>query len=227
VAARRTVYLGIWLARHATWMPGRMRLVVGTRKEVGMDSIALVILLILAVVLVVIGAAFLLQRNRSEDLRRKFGPEYDQAVSQAGDRRKAESELASREKRVAAFNIRSLAPDERDRYATQWRAAQTRFVDEPRQAIVEADRLVMAVMEARGYPMGDFEQRAADLSVGHANVVTNYRAARQIARENEAGQASTEMLRQGMIHYRALFDDLLEVPPKAESRRAEQKELTK
>lgn len=190
-----------------------------------MDSNVVVLAVVVLAALILVGAALMMQRSRSDALRRKFGPEYDTAVSAAGDRRKAETELAAREKRVAAFNLHPLDPEERDRYAAQWQTAQTRFVDEPQQAIEEADRLVTAVMEARGYPMGDFEQRAADLSVDHATVVTNYRAAREIARENEAGRASTEQLRQGMIHYRALFDDLLRAPQAANG--AGRKELSR
>lgn len=182
--------------------------------------LVLVVVVILVLLLVVVGLALVRQRRQSDALRQQFGPEYEQAVAQTGDRRKAESELAARQKRVASLNIQPLAEPERERYAAAWRAAQTRFVDEPAQAILEADRLVTTVMEARGYPLGDFEQRAADLSVDHGNVVTNYRAAREIAQANEAGQASTENLRQGMIHYRALFEDLL-----ADAREPKRKEL--
>jgi hypothetical protein len=190
-------------------------------KEALMDSTTLIVILAVVVVLVIV-AAVAMQRSRTEALRQKFGPEYEQAVAASGDRRHAESELAARQKRVAALNIRPLAAEEAERYARAWQAAQTRFVDEPNQAIVDADRLVTDVMQARGYPVGDFEQRAADLSVEHANVVTHYRAAREIAQANETGRSSTEMLRQGMIHYRALFTDLLAAP-----REPEQKELTK
>jgi hypothetical protein len=160
------------------------------------------------------------QRRRSEALRRQFGPEYEQALAAAGSRRAAEDELAARRKRVAALDIQALPEPERQRYARAWRAAQTRFVDEPAPAVIEADRLVNEVMRARGYPMGDFEQRAADLSVDHGNVVTHYRAARELAETNSAGRASTEALRQAMIHYRALFEDLL-----ADAREPDHKEL--
>jgi hypothetical protein len=191
-------------------------------KETLMDSTTLIVILAVIALLVIGAAAVAMQRSRSEALRRKFGPEYEQAVAATGDRRQAESELAARQKRVAALNIRPLAADETERYARAWQAAQTRFVDEPNQAIVDADRLVTEVMQARGYPVGDFEQRAADLSVEHANVLTHYRAAREIAQANATGQANTELLRQGILHYRALFADLL-----AAQREPERKELTK
>lgn len=187
-------------------------------------TLLFIVLAVVAVVVIVAGAVLAVQRGRSRALQRQFGPEYDQALSELGDRCKAESELAARQKRVAGFDLQPLTADARQRFAAAWQAAQTRFVDEPAQAIVDADALVTQVMEARGYPMGDFDQRAADLSVDHADVVTHYRAARQMAQENAAGQASTETLRQGMIHYRALFEDLLGAPRGSEQ--PHQKELS-
>jgi hypothetical protein len=180
-----------------------------------MDPIVILVILG-AIVLVLVIAGLALQRQRSDALRRRFGPVYDETVTAVGDRREAEKELAAREKRVAALDIRPLPAEERQQFAQAWQDVQTRFVDEPRKAVVDADQLVTAVMRARGYPLGNFEQRTADLSVEHSNVIAHYPAAREIARSNEAGQASTEMLRQGMIHYRALFDDLLAVPTESE-----------
>ncbi len=169
-----------------------------------------ILTIIAAVVLLVVLAAMLAaRRRRSEALRQKFGPEYDQAVAEAGNTARAEAELAARQKRVQAFDIHPLADEERQRFGQAWLGAQTRFVDEPRQAIIDAEQLVVAALQARGYPMSDFDQLAADLSVEHSQVVAHYRAAREIAKANEAGHASTEQLRQGLIHYRALFDDLL------------------
>jgi hypothetical protein len=159
-------------------------------------------------VLVIIAA----QRQKSDKLQKRFGPEYDRAVNEYGDKRHAEEELAAREKRVRSLDIRRLTTQERTGFANSWRDIQARFVDDPSGAIVAADRLVKEVMETRGYPMGDFEQRAADISVDHPHVVTNYRAARDIALKSRDGQVSTEELRQAMVHYRALFDDLLETP---------------
>jgi len=143
-------------------------------------------------------------------LRKRFGPEYDRVISERGDARQAESELAARQKRVDTFDIRPLEAAERDHFIDAWRATQARFVDAPAEAINDADRLVSEVMQARGYPVGDFDQRAADVSVDHPIVVENYRAARAIAVANQRGDASTEDLRQAIVHYRALFEDLLE-----------------
>jgi Sec-independent protein translocase protein TatA len=152
----------------------------------------------------------LLGRRRSAALRRKFGSEYRRAVGEFGDERKAEAELAAREKRVLSLNIRTLTPGEQARFAEAWKRAQARFVDEPSQAAADADILVKELMQTRGYPIGDFEQRAADISVDYPEVVSNYRAAREIALRNNAGQATTEDIRQAMVHYRSLFEELLD-----------------
>jgi hypothetical protein len=170
-------------------------------------SIVIVVLVVVGAVLAWIFAA----RQRSERLREQFGPEYDHIVKTAEDQRKAEEELEAREERVKSYQIHPLSPEQCERYSEAWRTTQAHFVDEPAEAVVEADQLVNNVMEDRGYPMADFEQRAADVSVDHANVVTNYRAAHDIALKNEQGEADTEDLRQAMVHYRALFEDLLEV----------------
>ena len=149
-------------------------------------------------------------KRRSEQLRSTFGPEYERTVRETGDPRKAEQQLEERKERVEQFQIRALEPQEREQFAGRWRSAQAQFVDDPSGAITEADRLVAEVMQARGYPVGDFEQRATDVSVEHPHVVEHYRAAQAIARRNERGEAQTEDLRQAMVHYRALFEDLLE-----------------
>jgi hypothetical protein len=167
----------------------------------------LVIVAILA--LLALGIAAFARRRRSDALRHRFGPEYDHAVERTGDRARAEAELAAREKRVAKLELRELPEPERVRFAESWRDVQARFVDNPGMAVRDADRLVKELMQAKGYPMGDFEQRAADISVDHPQVVTNYRAARAIAHANEQGQASTDHLREAMVHYRALFEELL------------------
>jgi hypothetical protein len=142
-------------------------------------------------------------------LQQRFGPEYDRAVRNTGDRSAAERDLAAREARVRKFHIEELPAGARERYTEEWRAVQTRFVDEPRSAVTEADRLVGSVMRDRGYPMENFEQRVADISPDHPTVVDNYRAAHDIAARSAQGEASTEDLRQAMVHYRTLFDDLL------------------
>lgn len=168
------------------------------------------LLLVLIVVVIAVGVLILLGRRRSAALRQKFGSEYRRAVGEFGDERKAEAELAAREKRVRSLNIRALTPEEWERFAEAWKKAQARFVDEPSQAAADADILVKEVMQTRGYPVGDFEQRAADISVDHSEVVSNYRAARGIALRNNAGKATTEDIRQAMVHYRSLFEELLE-----------------
>jgi hypothetical protein len=152
---------------------------------------------------------FVWERRRHAQLRKRFGPEYDRTVHETGSERRAEAELDARARRVARLQIRTLDEADALRFAEEWRVLQIRFVDEPSAAIAEADRLVGDVMTARGYPLGDFDQRAADISVDHPRVVANYRAARDIARRQGRGEASTEDLRQAVIHYRALFEDLL------------------
>ena len=170
--------------------------------------IALAVVAVLALI-----ALIVLQRQRSQKLREHFGPEYEHVVNEYGDKRRAEAELAAREKRVKQLDIHPLTPEERDRFASDWQAAQARFVDEPAGALDDANRLVKEVMVARGYPDGDFAQRAADISVDHPDVVTNYRTARELAvagHNGDKGKASTEDLRQAMVHYHELFQELLE-----------------
>jgi len=169
-----------------------------------------ILLLVLIVVLIVVGAVLFWQRRRSAELQKRFGPEYQRTAEKFGDQRKAEAELAAREKRVRSLDIRPLPPEEQARFVEAWKKAQTRFVDEPSQAAADADVLVKELMQTRGYPVGDFEQRAADVSVDHPDVVSNYRAAREIALRNNAGNATTEDIRQAMVHYRSLFEELLE-----------------
>jgi len=176
-----------------------------------MDTNTTVAIVILIGILIVAAIGWIFyQQRRSQELRQKFGPEYQRTVEAYGDQHRAEAELAAREKRVRKLEIHPLEPNVQDRFAQQWKDVQAQFVDNPSAAVKEADRLVIAVMEARGYPIGDFEQRAADISVDHPNVVTNYRAARDIALANRQGRATTEDLRQALVHYRALFEDLLE-----------------
>jgi len=169
-----------------------------------------ILLLVLIVVVIAVGAVLFWQRRRSVALQKKFGPEYQHAVGQFGGERKAEAELAARE----------LTPQEQARFSDSWKKAQARFVDEPSQAAADADVLVKELMQARGYPVGDFEQRAADISVDHPDVVSNYRAAREIALRNNAGKATTEDIRQAMVHYRSLFEELLETAQPATHREA-------
>ena len=171
-------------------------------------------MVLIVVALLAIGAAvwMFIQKRRTQSLRSKFGPEYDKAIDSHKDRTHAESDLEKREKRVAKFNIRSLSGEERIKYAEDWRTEQSLFVDDPRSAVKHADVLVQDVMKQRGYPVSDFEQNAADLSVDHPRVVENYRTAHEIAIRDGRGQSTTEDLRKAMVSYRALFEDLLEQP---------------
>jgi hypothetical protein len=151
--------------------------------------------------------------RRTQRLRRRFGGEYDRTVHHEGDLRRAEAALEARARRVERLHIRPLSEEDQRRYSGAWREVQTRFVDDPKNAVTDADRLVGEVMSARGYPVGDFERRVEDISVDHPDVVMNYRAAREIADNHAAGRASTEDLRQAMVHYRALFSELLGIAP--------------
>lgn len=164
------------------------------------------------VVLVVLAIALWLwnRRKQSERLVQRFGPEYERTLHEHGDRAKAEAELRERERRVEKLNIVPLAPAEAQQFAQDWRALQARFVDNPKGVLMDADRLVRELMLRRGYPMGDFERRAADISVDHPAVVDHYRAAHAIAERDHRGETTTEDLRQAVVHYRALFDELLE-----------------
>ena len=169
-----------------------------------------IVLIIIAVIVVGVLAWYLMRERRTTRLRSRFGPEYDFAMREFGNRPKAEDALAAREKRMEKIHVHSLSPEERDRFADQWHEIQARFVDDPPGSIDQADRLVCDLMRARGYPMAEFEHRAEDLSVDHPHVVRNYRAAHQVAQRHEKGQASTEDLRQGLVYYRDLFDELLD-----------------
>ena len=161
--------------------------------------------------LIAIAALLVYQKRQSHRLEQRFGPEYRRAVNDLGSKTKAESELRAREKRVEKLAILPLAPADAERFAQAWKALQGRFVDNPKGVLAEADQLVRDLMLKRGYPMGDFEQRAADISVDHPAVVDHYRAAQAIAARDQRGEADTEALRQAVVHYRALFDELLEV----------------
>jgi hypothetical protein len=162
-------------------------------------------------VLLALAGWFLFRRHRTRELTKRFGSEYEHTVAELGKRTEAEKQLEARAKRVEKLNIHPLPAGERDRFLELWRKAQGQFVDNPLTAVAEADRLVMQVMQARGYPMTDFEQRAADISVDHGPLVENYRSAHATAVNAEGGTASTEDLRQAMVHYRDMFEDLLQV----------------
>jgi hypothetical protein len=172
---------------------------------------AQIILLAVLVIVAIAAVAFLATRQRdSRRLRERFGPEYERAVEHAHNRAEAEKDLRERQERVDALDIRALQPAQRDSYAERWREVQAMFVDDPGNAVDQADRLIGEVMRARGYPVGDFDQRAADISVNHPQVVDHYRTAHSIAVKRRSGESATEQLRQAFVHYRALFADLLE-----------------
>jgi len=172
------------------------------------NATVIAIVAVIAVAAVVL-AWFYIERRRRERIRTRFGPEYQRTVREAGDPRRAESILERREKRVSQYPIRTLTPDERVPFSDAWRQVQGLFVDDPGGAVSQGDALVTDLMAARGYPMNDFERRAEDLSVDHPVIVQHYREARAIAERHERKAASTEDLRQALVHYRALFDDLL------------------
>jgi hypothetical protein len=182
-----------------------------------MDTWVWVLIAIVVIVVIAVAAWLMTSRRRTERLQGRFGAEYDHTLEAADGRRDAERELTERERRRAELDIRPLTPAARDRYVEDWRTVQQRFVDEPSSAIGQADTLVTLVMRDRGYPTDDFEQRAADVSVDHPDVVSNYREAHDISLRNDQGGVSTEHLRQAMVHYRALFEHLLEVDGDADA----------
>jgi hypothetical protein len=173
------------------------------------------VIIMVVLVLVIAGAilGLVFTRGRSKRLQGQFGTEYDHTVETMGNKEKAQSQLEERQKHVKALDIRPLSESERERYLFEWAAVQSKFVDEPGQAIVDADRLITEVMQLRAYPVSDFEQRAADISVSYPALVSNYRAARAIALKNEEHQADTEELRQATIYYRSLFEELVGTEP--------------
>jgi hypothetical protein len=183
-----------------------------TTNEIAAIVIAVVALVVIALVV------WAFNRRRTAKLRAQFGPEYDRTVAVVGSRSTAENRLAERSERVHKLVIRSLNSGERARYIEEWGRVQAHFVDAPAGAVTEADQLLGDVMAACGYPMGDFEQRAADISVDHPIVTQNYRAAHEIALRRASGRATTEELRRAMIHYRALFEELVGMPASADAR---------
>lgn len=177
-----------------------------------MDKTTIIIVAAVVVVLIVAGI-FLMRRRRSEQLQSRFGPEYDRALKETGDKAKAETELQKREKRVEKLSIRPLDPAQRERFAAEWQRVQAEFVDNPENSIRDADVLLQEVMRTRGYPVENFDQVAADVSVDHPTVVQHFRTAHDIARRHREGEGNTEDLRNAMINYRALFDELVAGPP--------------
>ncbi len=185
-----------------------------------MDTNTMILVGLAVLALVVLGAWAYGRSQRRARLTQTFGSEYDHAVAQFGGRSKAEAELAARERRFEKAHLRPLSAGDRDRFMASWQQAQARFVDSPTLAIDEADRLIEDVMRLRGYPVGDPAQRLADVAIGHAHLLDHYRGASEIAGRSRGGGASTEDLRQAMVHYRTLFEDLLEFRPEPVARRA-------
>jgi hypothetical protein len=171
------------------------------------------LLVIVVVVLLAVVGVLAYRQQRSAKLREGFGPEYDRVVEERGDQRSAENELLQRRERLRRFEIRPLGATARDRYAERWRTTQSQFVDQPASSLNDADALLTEVMRERGYPVEDFETQAADVSVDHPEVVEHYRKAHAI---HSKRSASTEDLREAMLHYRALFAELLEPPAREE-----------
>lgn len=174
-----------------------------------MTTLIWVAVVVIALVAVALVAALVIRQRRRDQLRSRFGPEYDRLIAEHDNRREAEQELLAREQRHSELDIRPLAEESRDGYAQRWSEVQERFVDAPGFAVTEADQLVTAVMAERGYPTENFEQRLSDLSVGHAETLDHYRKAHEISGHAARKEASTEDLRQAMVHYRVLFDELL------------------
>jgi hypothetical protein len=173
------------------------------------------------IVIALVAAAILVfMRSRTKKLRARFGPEYNRAVEETGSRYRGEAKLEGLERRVKRYPLRALSSADRDRFQQSWRTIQATFVDDPDRALTDADQLLGTVMSSRSYPLSDFEHRAAELSVDHATVVEHYRAGHEIETRHALGKATTEELRQGMIHYRVLFEELMEEPEPLRARAA-------
>lgn len=177
-----------------------------------MDKTTIIIIAVVLAVLVVAGF-FLMRRRRTEELQSRFGPEYERALKETGDKSKAETELQRREKRVEKLSIRPVDPAQRERFSAEWQRVQAEFVDNPENSVRDADILLQEVMRTRGYPVENFDQVAADVSVDHPTVVQHFRTAHDIARRHSKGEGNTEDLRNAMINYRALFEELVADSP--------------
>lgn len=177
--------------------------------------IVIVVVAVVIVLLAVVVGAAMMRQKRSERLREQFGPEYEHAVEAAGGQRAAERELLARERKHNKLKIKELPPESRTRYIEAWSQTQAGFVDDPSKSVGEADRLVTEVMRERGYPIDDFEQRAADVSVDHPKVVEHYRAAHILRLAQDQGEIGTEAQREAIVHYRALFEQLVGAVPEA------------
>jgi hypothetical protein len=185
-----------------------------------MSTPVVIVAIVVAVLVVASAIALVIRNQRSKRLRTRFGPEYSRAIEEAGSKAQAEAKLEKLEKRVQRFDLKPLSPVARANFVAAWQKIQARFVDDPKGALTEADRLIQEVMAARGYPVSDFDQRAADISVNHPLIVEHYRAGHDIAVQHSKGRASTEDMRQAMIHYRTLFAELADEPKLTRSKAA-------
>jgi FtsZ-interacting cell division protein ZipA len=174
-----------------------------------MDTWIWVLIAVLAVIVIAVVVWVALTKRRTTTLRDQFGPEYDHTLQQTDNRREAEADLTARRERREQLDVRPLTTAARERYSAQWQQVQSRFVDQPAVSLGQADELVLQVMRERGYPMDDFEQRAADISVDYPELVEHYRAGQTVSRSAASGEATTEDMRRGLVHYRALFEELL------------------
>src|SRR4051794_26938829 len=174
-----------------------------------MDTGVIVAIVVAVLVVAALALWLMSQKKKDDTLKRDFGPEYEREIARTGSKSDAQKELDERKKRVKSYNIVELAPEDQRRFADEWRTVEAHFVDDPGAAVSHADEFVARLMFARGYPVTDPDQQAADISVDHPEVVTNYRSAHMIVEDHLGGRASTESLRQAMMHYRAVADDLL------------------
>lgn len=174
-----------------------------------MSTLVVIIIVIVVVVAVVLGALLVRRESQRKHLREKFGPEYDRVLEENESPREADRELASREKRIAGLDIKPLSPEVREQYTQQWSMIQAQFVDRPAPAVAEADRVLVALMAERGYPTEGYEQQLSDLSVHHSRTLEHYRAAHETMQGHQEAEKSTEDLRDAMVRYRTVFEDLL------------------
>ena len=188
-----------------------------------MNTTSIVVGVVILLVLVGLIGMALSRVRRTQRLQERFGPEYDNTINQLGDKRQAEKELEERIAHVSALNIRSLNAEEVNRYSLEWQDVQRQFVDEPLAALQKADRLIREVMKAKGYPVEDFEQRVADISVDYPELVTDYRGMHSIAIKEKKEKVTTEEMRQAMVHGRALFESLIKQQPNEEDVRQKEK----
>jgi hypothetical protein len=173
------------------------------------DTAVIIAIVVIVAIVAVVGFLMMNNKKKESDLKEQFGPEYEREIQRTGSKGEAQKELEDRKKRVRSYTIVELSPEDQRKFSEEWRLIEAHFVDDPGGAVKDADEMVGRLMVARGYPMSDSDTAAADISVDHPEVVSNYRSAHVIVGEHEGGRASTEALRQAMMHYRAVADELL------------------